>query len=183
MLIQELTQEDNVRLLSQMHLGRLGCAQGAQPYVVPISFAYNNLYLYSFATAGQKINWMRANPLVCLQADQVMSDDEWVSLVILGRYDELPDTLEHKRDRELAFQLLQQRANWWEAGYAKTIVQHAERKMEPVYFRIQITQISGLHGASELTTGMALGRLPAEKADAKHISEMMASLRKKMFSA
>ena len=182
MLIQELTQEDDVRLLSHMHLGRLGCAQGAQPYVVPISFAYNVNYLYSFATVGQKINWMRANPLVCVQADQVMSDEEWVSLVIFGRYEELPDTPERKHDRERAFQLLQQRANWWEPGYAKTIVQHAERRLDPVYFRIQIAQITGLHGGSEPAPGLD-PKPPAEFASSKHIRDIMASLRKKMFSA
>jgi hypothetical protein len=106
----------------------------------------------------------------------------WVSLVIVGRYEELPDTPERKPDRELAFQLLQQRANWWEPGYAKTIVQHAERRLEPVYFRIQIDQITGLHGASEPTPGAELKR-PAELASSKHIRDIMASLRKKMFSA
>jgi uncharacterized protein len=181
-LIQEITHEENIRLLTHMHLGRLGCAQGAQPYIVPISFVYNDSHLYSFATVGQKINWMRANPLVCVQTDRVVSDEEWVSLVIVGRYEELPDTPERKPDRELAFQLLQQRANWWEPGYAKTIVQRAERRLEPVYFRIQIDRITGLHGASEPTPGVELKR-PAELAGSKHIRDIMASLRKKMFSA
>ena len=34
MLIQELTNDDNLNLLAHMHFGRIACAQGAQPYVV-----------------------------------------------------------------------------------------------------------------------------------------------------
>ena len=58
MLIQELTKEDNLNLVIHMHFGRLGCTRGTQPYVVPFYFAYADNYLYSFATVGQKIEWM-----------------------------------------------------------------------------------------------------------------------------
>src|ERR1700737_3319129 len=71
-------REANLDLLARTHLGRLACAQGSQPYVVPFYFAYNNNSLYSFTTVGQKIDWMRANPLVCVEADEVVSPEEWV---------------------------------------------------------------------------------------------------------
>lgn len=71
MLIQELTRQASLDLLARTHLGRLACTQGARPYVVPVYFAYHNGYLYSFSTVGQKIEWMRANPLVCVEADEV----------------------------------------------------------------------------------------------------------------
>jgi|SRR5580704_6803840 nitroimidazol reductase NimA-like FMN-containing flavoprotein (pyridoxamine 5'-phosphate oxidase superfamily) len=109
MLIQELTNEDNLNLLAHMHLGRLACAQGAQPYVVPFYFAYQNNYLYSFATIGQRIEWMRANPLVCVETDEVASSEEWVSVIIFGRYEELLNTPERKMERELAYELLKKK--------------------------------------------------------------------------
>jgi nitroimidazol reductase NimA-like FMN-containing flavoprotein (pyridoxamine 5'-phosphate oxidase superfamily) len=37
---------------------------------MPIYFVYHQHCLYSFSTAGQKIEWMRVNPLVWVQADQ-----------------------------------------------------------------------------------------------------------------
>jgi nitroimidazol reductase NimA-like FMN-containing flavoprotein (pyridoxamine 5'-phosphate oxidase superfamily) len=40
MLIQDMTREMSEDLLKRTHVGRLRCAQGSQPYVVPISFAY-----------------------------------------------------------------------------------------------------------------------------------------------
>jgi nitroimidazol reductase NimA-like FMN-containing flavoprotein (pyridoxamine 5'-phosphate oxidase superfamily) len=149
MLIRETTNEDNLNLLARMHLGRLACAQGSQPYVTPFYFAYENNYLYSFSTAGQKIDWMRANPVVCVQTDEVVSAEAWVSIVIFGRYEELPDIPGFKIERELAYKLLQRQANWWEPGYAKTIIRGTERPLEPVYFRIQIAQITGHRSVAE----------------------------------
>jgi uncharacterized protein len=91
---------------------------------------------------------MRVNPLVCVETDEVMSSEEWVSIIIFGRYEELPNTLEWETERGRAHELLQQKAIWWEPGYVKTIVQGAERQLVPVYFRIYIEQITGHQGSS-----------------------------------
>lgn len=143
MLIQEMTREASLELLARLHLGRLGCAQANQPYVVPIYFTYNRNSLYSFATVGQKIEWMRANPLVCVEADEVVSPNEWVSVIASGRYEELFDTLENQPDRAVAYNLLQKKALWWEPVYVKTILQGAERPLVPVFYRIHVGKVSG----------------------------------------
>ena len=120
MLIEETTTQASLDLLARMRLGRLACAQGLQPYVVPFYFAYHDGHLYSFTTVGQKIDWMRANPLVCVEADEVVSPHQWMSVVVFGRYEELPKTPEWRSEREFAWRLLQQFAMWWEPGYVKT---------------------------------------------------------------
>ena len=33
---------------------------------------------------------MRANPLVCVEVDEVAAYDRWVSVIAFGRYEELP---------------------------------------------------------------------------------------------
>jgi len=71
MRIQEVNREKSLELLANLRLGRIACAQAAQPYVVPFYFAYDDGYLYSFSTVGQKIRWMRANPLVCVQTGAI----------------------------------------------------------------------------------------------------------------
>ena len=81
MLIQELTKQESLEVLARTHLGRLACARGMQPYVVPIYFAYHNHWLYSFSVLGQKIDWMRTNPLVCVEADQ-MRREQWATCAI-----------------------------------------------------------------------------------------------------
>jgi nitroimidazol reductase NimA-like FMN-containing flavoprotein (pyridoxamine 5'-phosphate oxidase superfamily) len=148
-LIEELTLPNCLDLLARVRSGRLACARDAQPYIVPFYFAYHNNCLYSFSTAGQKIEWMRANPLVCVEADEVVSAHQWMSVIVVGRYEELVETPEWRSERELAWKLLQQYPMWWEPGYAKTIVHGAERPLEPVFYRVNVTHVTGRRAAME----------------------------------
>ena len=143
MLIEETTTQASLELLARVRLGRLACAQGLQPYVVPFYFAYHDSHLYSFSTVGQKIDWMRANPLVCVEADEVVSAHQWMSVIVCGRYEELLDTPQWRSARELAWRLLQQYAMWWEPGHVKTLVHGTERVFVPVFYRIYVAQITG----------------------------------------
>ena len=147
MLIQELTRQESLKVLARTHLGRLACARGMQPYIVPIHFAYQDYWLYSFSVLGQKIDWMRTNPLVCVEVDQ-MRREEWTTVVVFGRYEELSDTSKFQSERTLAFNLLQQRAMWWEHGGAKKMPAGAPAAV-PVFYRIKIEQITGRRAASE----------------------------------
>jgi nitroimidazol reductase NimA-like FMN-containing flavoprotein (pyridoxamine 5'-phosphate oxidase superfamily) len=63
---------------------------------------------------------MRSNPLVCLEADERTYHDRWVSIVVFGRYEELPDTREHQRARSHALEVLQSRTMCWEPAYVAT---------------------------------------------------------------
>lgn len=138
-----MTREASLDVLARTRLGRLACAQGNQPYVVPFYFVYKNRSLYSFSTVGQKINWMRTNPLVCVETDEVVSPEEWVSVIIFGRYEELPDTPEYQPDRTTAYNLLQKKAMWWEPAYVKTILHGTQRPTVPVFYRINVVEITG----------------------------------------
>jgi len=82
MRIVELSQDECKELLNRVSLGRLACSLENQPYVVPVCFAYEPEYLYVFSTVGQKIEWMRQNPKVCLQADEIGSRSSWASVLV-----------------------------------------------------------------------------------------------------
>src|SRR5512141_2678607 len=113
MFIHEMTEAECHYALKHAHVGRLACTRDNQPYVVPMYFAYSENHLYAISTVGQKIEWMRANPLVCVEVDNITSDDEWMSVVVFGHYEELPDLPEYKYAREQALTLLQRRSAWW----------------------------------------------------------------------
>jgi nitroimidazol reductase NimA-like FMN-containing flavoprotein (pyridoxamine 5'-phosphate oxidase superfamily) len=146
MLIQGMTLQASFELLARATWGRLACAHDGQPYIAPISFACDAAWLYGFSTVGRKITWMRANPLVCIEADEVTSRQNWATVIVLGRYEELPDKPASSADRTHAYDLLQRRPVWWEPGYAKTVIDGKERALEGVYFRIHIDQITGHRG-------------------------------------
>jgi nitroimidazol reductase NimA-like FMN-containing flavoprotein (pyridoxamine 5'-phosphate oxidase superfamily) len=93
MLIREMSRGECLRVLAGARLARLGCARENQPYVVPVSLAFDEASgcLYGFTTPGQKLEWMRANPLVCVEVDEVAAHDQWVSVIAFGHYEELPE--------------------------------------------------------------------------------------------
>jgi nitroimidazol reductase NimA-like FMN-containing flavoprotein (pyridoxamine 5'-phosphate oxidase superfamily) len=153
MLIHDMTRQASIDLLARTRLGRLACAHQGQPYITLIYYAYHDNYLYSFSTLGRKITWMRANPLVCVEADELASSQDWATVIVLGTYEELPDTAEYEMYRERAYALLQRRPVWWEPGYVKTVLHEKTRPMEFMYFRIHIDQISGHRGVPNTVSG------------------------------
>jgi nitroimidazol reductase NimA-like FMN-containing flavoprotein (pyridoxamine 5'-phosphate oxidase superfamily) len=109
MIIEDMTDKASTDLLKRKRIGRLACARDNQPYIVPFSFAYDEDHLYSFATIGKKIEWMRLNPLVCVEIDDIVNDHEWESVVLSGRYEEIADTPESREIRALAHDLFSDR--------------------------------------------------------------------------
>lgn len=96
MVIREMSREECLRMLAGTRLIRLGCAHESQPYIVPVSLVYHQAEgcepsLYGVTTLGQKVEWMRVNPLVCVEVDEVVTHDRWASVIGFGRYEELPE--------------------------------------------------------------------------------------------
>lgn len=143
MLIREMNSEECRDMLARLGTGRLGCARNNQPYVVPIYFAYEPDRLYGFSTVGQKIEWMRNNPLVCVEADEVRAHNEWASVVALGRYEELQDTPKYADVRRQAQSVLEKRAMWWQTAYAASQSRVEPKPAVPVFYCIHIEHMSG----------------------------------------
>jgi nitroimidazol reductase NimA-like FMN-containing flavoprotein (pyridoxamine 5'-phosphate oxidase superfamily) len=143
MLIREMNPQECRELLMRLGSGRLGVARNNQPYVIPIYFAYEPERLYGFSTVGQKIEWMRANPLACVEADEIVSHDNWSSVVVLGRYEELPDKPEYAALRLHAQEVLEKRAMWWQMGYAASQARRRPIPAAPIFYCIHIEDITG----------------------------------------
>jgi nitroimidazol reductase NimA-like FMN-containing flavoprotein (pyridoxamine 5'-phosphate oxidase superfamily) len=144
MLIRQMTEDEAREALMRASVGRLACARENQPYIVPIYFAYDGQHVYGFSTPGRKIDWMRANPLVCLEIDERESRDHWTSVIVSGRYEELPDTPDFAAARARAQHTLQARATWWQ--YASVPAAEWRRKSGPfipIFFRIHVDHMTG----------------------------------------
>ena len=118
MLIQSMTGVASVELLERATLGRVGCTHEGQPYITPMSVTYDANWLYSFSTLGQKITWMRANPHVCVEVEELVSAQDWATVIVIGRYQELTT----EKERTYAHGLLERRPAWWEPGYSRTVI-------------------------------------------------------------
>ena len=147
MLIHEMTLEECRDTFTQTNLARLACEMNGEPYVVPVYLSYDENYLFGFSSMGFKIDCMRANPLVCVEIDDVKTQNEWMSVLVFGTYEELPDTPENVAARARAYELLEKRAMWWEP--ASVAVEHREypKTVSPIFYRILIDRMTG-HRAS-----------------------------------
>jgi nitroimidazol reductase NimA-like FMN-containing flavoprotein (pyridoxamine 5'-phosphate oxidase superfamily) len=141
-LVEEMTAEDCRKVMSSAAFGRLGSVQDGQPYVVPVSFAADREYAYLFSMPGRKVDSMRKNPRVCLEVDRVSSQTLWMSIVVLGRYEELPDTPESRPDRMRAQELLSGHPSWWLPG-AVTEADRAPENAQPIFYRIYMEHLTG----------------------------------------
>lgn len=158
-LVEEMTIEECRRTMSTASFGRLASAHDGQPYVLPISFSMDGDYAYVFSMPGQKVEWMRLNPRVCLEVDSVKAQDEWTSVVALGRYEELSDTPERRPELLRAQQVLQRRTMWWQPG--ATIVASAivQKDAAPVLYRICVERMTGRRGRAHV--GRSFRRPPS----------------------
>ena len=147
MVIHEMTLKECHELLEEVGLARVACEMDHQPYVVPVYLAYDGTDLFGFATMGYKIDCMRANPLVCVEIDDIKTCREWRSIIVFGKYDELPDTPEYQPARAHAHSVLQRRATWWEPAYVAVEHRDYPKSLSPIFYRIRIDRMTG-HRAS-----------------------------------
>jgi nitroimidazol reductase NimA-like FMN-containing flavoprotein (pyridoxamine 5'-phosphate oxidase superfamily) len=146
MLIHKLTPKECAEFLQRTDLGRLACSKDGQPYVVPVHFSFDRERgcVYSFSTVGQKVTWMRENPRVCLEVDDVTDKNHWKTVVLFGRYDEMGDSHEEAEARRRAQELFEQRPEWWQPAAAKL---GSRERHAVVLYRIQIERMTGRRAA------------------------------------
>jgi nitroimidazol reductase NimA-like FMN-containing flavoprotein (pyridoxamine 5'-phosphate oxidase superfamily) len=140
--LHEMSPGECVALLERSRFGRLGCCKDAYPYVVPIYFAYEANTIYSFSLPGQKIEWMRENPNVCLESDERGPDSSWSCVIVTGKFYELPDTDLWRAERLRAWSLLQKYNDWWEIGALKPELPQ-QQEFDPIYYSIRIRSLTG----------------------------------------
>jgi nitroimidazol reductase NimA-like FMN-containing flavoprotein (pyridoxamine 5'-phosphate oxidase superfamily) len=143
MLVQGLNKQECCELLERVGFGRLGCASEDQPYVVPIYFAYEANSLFGFSTVWQKIEWIRKNPRVCVEVDEVLGQDNWTSVLVFGLYEELADRPGYTALRLNAHSLLEKRTLWWQPAMAASKARGDRFGPLPDFYCIHIAKVTG----------------------------------------
>lgn len=143
MVIREMSKAECDAFLARSAGGRLACALDNQPYVVPISLAYEDGYIYSFSTLGQKIDWLRTNPKACVQVDEISSPSTWTSVIATGTYQELREP-QYELERAHARKLLDRSHQWWINALAERHMKSEAELISPIFFRIVVESLTGL---------------------------------------
>lgn len=144
MRVIKLSKEECRQLLKRVHIGRLACSLDDQPYVVPVCFSFEGDFIYIFSAVGKKVEWMRQNPKICLQADEIGGPTNWFSVIVTGKYLELTER-QHAAQREHALEQLSQYSEWWLVPLAEKRESTSDLSIEPVFFRIEIESMTGLN--------------------------------------
>jgi uncharacterized protein len=146
MLIRELNAEQCREVLARTELGRLACSRLDQPYVVPIHFSFDAARncVYAFSTLGQKVQWMRENPKVCLEIEEIEHKGSWTTVVAFGRYEEIHHAPEESEARRRAEQMFKARGEWWLPGAARL---PGREHHDVVVYRIQLDRLTGRRAA------------------------------------
>lgn len=156
MKIEIMAEKDVREFVASTTIGRLGCSHDNQPYVVPISFVYEHNQLYGFSTYGQKIEWMRMNPNVCVEIDEIADRLHWASVVIIGRYNELHELRPYREKHNHAREVLGSRSLWWEPAFSFRKLKSSDPDL--LFYTIEIVSMTGYRTVSDLT--QMLNRVP-----------------------
>lgn len=142
MLIHDLDFDECVHLLQRNSIGHLGCAKDDEPYVVPIHYAFDveRHVIYVASTVGQKVEWMRANPRVCLTVDEIADKDHWTTVILTGAYEEITGSDDSGEAQKRSQELFQQRKEWWLPAMAKHAPDTARKVL---LFQIRIDRMTG----------------------------------------
>jgi uncharacterized protein len=137
---------DQVRnLLTSQVLGRLACTDGLNPYIVPVTYAYDGKYIYGQTNEGMKLEILRKNHNVCFEVDSMMNMANWQSALVFGEFEEL-----HNSEAEAAREVLFGRV--FSLMTSSTIHQHEHgvdsipddsTRVKYVMYRIKIKSVTG----------------------------------------
>ena len=135
-MITKLSRDDSYALLRSGRIGRLGCIAEGQPYVVPVNYVLDGDSVFSHSLPGRKIEAMRANPLICLQVDDIEDQRNWRSVIAYGAYEEITSPTERAR---VLNRLLS-------CGWTPVDSSIAEDAAAPtlIVFRLRIDRVTGI---------------------------------------
>jgi uncharacterized protein len=101
-MLGSLTPEQIIHVLQSQTIGRIGCCAKGEVYVVPVTYAYSEGYIYAHSQEGRKISMMRENPNVCFEVEAVENMANWRSVIVWGKYEELRS----ENERQTGMQIL-----------------------------------------------------------------------------
>jgi len=80
----ELPQADALALLERHHVGRLAFTFHDRVDIEPISYRFDDGWVYARTSPGTKLTVVQHNPWVAFEVDEIESRFDWRSVVIHG---------------------------------------------------------------------------------------------------
>lgn len=91
-MIGDLNKQQIEELLSKQVIGRIACYHENFIYLIPISYAYDQNFIYVHSFDGMKLDIMRKNPNICFEVDDIKDIANWQSVIAWGKFEELKNS-------------------------------------------------------------------------------------------
>ena len=144
-MLGELSDMQIKNVLASQAIGRLACTDGKQPYVVPVTYAYDGKYIYGQTIEGLKLKLVRRNRNICFEVDIITDMANWQTVLVFGKFEELKNE-EAKKARELLFDRvfpLMTSSTIHSFGHVEKGKISDNTRIKPVMYRIKIAKITG----------------------------------------
>ena len=144
-MLGQLNEQQMNNLLASQVVGRLACTDSEQPYLVPVTYAFDGNYIYGQTNEGLKLGLLRKNPNVCFEVDTMTNMANWQSVIVRGTFEELKE-----KDAENARTILKNRVFPMMTSATIDGEQHEveselddSNRLKRVMYRISIAQKTG----------------------------------------
>jgi nitroimidazol reductase NimA-like FMN-containing flavoprotein (pyridoxamine 5'-phosphate oxidase superfamily) len=83
--MESVSREEAIEVLASQQVAHLGIVVNDAPYVTPMSYVVDGERILFRTMAGKKLDGIRANPAVCIEAaDYNPETGDWVSVIVRG---------------------------------------------------------------------------------------------------
>jgi hypothetical protein len=134
--IRELSREECIALLAKNHIGRIAFSHRDHVDIEPISYVYDDGWLYGRTGHGTKLRTLAHNRWVAFETDEIIAPSNWRSVVVKGALYLLEPDGAHAAAHARAVEVL------------RSFIPHAFDEKDPapertIVFRIHADQMTG----------------------------------------
>lgn len=90
-MVKNLSIDACLELLQNNHVGKLAYIYGQWPHITPITYCHDSdeKCIISYSAEGHKMHAMRSYGNVALQVDEIVTIQEWKSVLVQGQFEQL----------------------------------------------------------------------------------------------
>ncbi|WP_299113925.1 pyridoxamine 5'-phosphate oxidase family protein [uncultured Winogradskyella sp.] len=146
-MIRSLSETESLNILQSNYIGNLSYIYRNRPFIAPITYYFNkeNDEIIGYSAEGHKVMAMRKNINVCLNVSEVDSVNDWISILVHGRFTEIKGSEAKAKLHEFSL------------GVKDLIINKEHRKLDfisefsskiykddlPVIFVIKVEEVTG----------------------------------------
>lgn len=146
-MITNLEKQECLKILNNNYIGHLAYIYQDLPFVIPITYYYNNrnITVIGYTGEGHKTKALRLNNAVALEIVEIQAIDEWKSILIQGTFEELegPDAKYELHKFSDGVKKLIAEKEQKELNFIPEFSAKVNSQSIPIVYRINIREITG----------------------------------------